>query len=99
MAAVSALGSAHWVFTRRLNPKVTGMGGCNNFFGSVKIDGNAIEFGPLGATRKACGEAIDDQESRFFQALEKVRSFELDQGLLFLLDNDGAQVLRLSRKS
>jgi heat shock protein HslJ len=79
--------------------KVAGMGGCNNFFGSVKIDGSMIEFGPLGATRKACGEAIDDQEFRFLQALEKVRSFEFDQGLLFLLDNDGAQVLRLSRKS
>ena len=79
--------------------KVTGMGGCNNFFGSVKTNGSAIEFGPLGATRKACGEAIDNQEFRFLQALEKARSFEVEQGLLFLLDNDGAQVLRLSRKS
>jgi hypothetical protein len=33
--------------------KVSGMGGCNNFFGSVKIDGHAIEFGPIGATRMA----------------------------------------------
>jgi heat shock protein HslJ len=78
--------------------KITGMGGCNNFFGSVKIDGSAIEFGPLAATRKACGEAIDHQEFRFFQALEKVRTFEFDQGLLFLLDNDRAQVVRLSQK-
>ena len=78
--------------------KITGMGGCNNFFGSVKIDGSAIEFGPLGATRKACGEAIDHQEFRFFQALEKVRSFEFGQGLLFLIDSEGKQVLRLSPK-
>ena len=79
--------------------KVTGMGGCNNFFGSVKIDGSAIAFGPLGATRMACGEAIDDQEFRFLQALEKTRSFAIEQGLLFLINNDGAQVLQLSRKS
>ncbi len=79
--------------------KVTGMGGCNNFFGSVKIDGSAIQFCPLGATRKACGDAIDNQEFRFFQVLEKVRSFEFDQGLLFFLDSEGKQVLRLSRKS
>lgn len=79
--------------------KVTGMGGCNNFFGAVKIDDLAIKLGPLGVTRKACGEAIDNQEDRFFQALEKVRSFEFDQGLLFLLDSEGKQVLRLSRKS
>ncbi len=79
--------------------KVIGMGGCNNFFGAVKIDGLAIKLGPLGATQKACGEAIDNQEFRFFQALEKVRSFEFDQGLLFLLDSEGKQVLRLSRKS
>ncbi len=75
------------------------MGGCNNFFGAVKIDGHAIKLGPLGATRNACGDAINDQELRFFQALEKVRSFEFDQGLLFLLDSEGKQVLRLSRKS
>ena len=56
------------------------MGGCNNFFGLVKIDGDTIEFGPIGATRKACGDAIDDQEFRFFQALEKARSFEIDRG-------------------
>ncbi len=79
--------------------KVIGMGGCNNFFGAVKIDDHAIKLGPLGGTRKACGEAIDNQEFRFFQALEKVRSFEFDQGLLFLLDREGTQVLRLSRKS
>ena len=79
--------------------KVTGMGGCNNFFGAVKIDDLAIKLGPLGATRKACGDAIDNQEFRFFQVLEKVRSFEFDQGLLFFLDSEGKQVLRLSRKS
>ncbi len=28
-----------------------------------------------------------------------VRSFEFDQGLLFFLDSEGKQVLRLSRKS
>jgi heat shock protein HslJ len=32
-----------------------------------KVDGHAIELGPLGATRKACGDAIDDQEFRFFK--------------------------------
>ncbi len=79
--------------------KVTGMGGCNNFFGSVKINGHAIEFGPIGATRKACGKAIDDQERQFFQRLGQVRSFTFDRGLLLLLDSDGRQVIRLSRKS
>jgi heat shock protein HslJ len=79
--------------------KVSGMGGCNNFFGSIEIDGVAIAFGPIGATRKACGEAIDDQEFRFFTALAKVRSFEYGEGLLILLDDKGGQLLRLSRKS
>jgi len=79
--------------------KISGMGGCNSYFGSVKIDGDAIEFGPIGATRMACGEAIDDQERRFFQGLGQVRSFTFDRGLLLLLDSDGRQVIRLSRKS
>jgi len=79
--------------------KVSGMGGCNAFFGSVKIDGHAIEFGPIGVTRKACGKAIDDQERKFFRGLEQVRSYTFERGLLLLLDGDGRQVIRLSLKS
>ena len=80
--------------------EVTGTGGCNSYFGSADIDGDRIRFGALGSTRMACPEAIMDQESRFFAALELVRHWRVDPaGHLHLMDEDGATVVRLSRQS
>ncbi len=82
--------------------QMLGNGGCNHYLGTVKIDGNSIEFGslgfdPPGASRNECGEAIDDQELKFFGALEKTRSFAFDNELLLLLGVDGKQLLQLRR--
>lgn len=57
---------------------VSGFGGCNRFRGHAEISGAAISFGPLAATRKMCPPAIFDQETKFFRALDAVRSFERD---------------------
>ncbi|MEZ5863632.1 MAG: META domain-containing protein [Geminicoccaceae bacterium] len=77
---------------------VSGFGGCNRYFGEAEIDGDKIRFGALGSTRMACPEAIMDQESRFFAALELVRFWRVEPtGLLHLLDKDGTTIIRLSR--
>lgn len=80
--------------------EVTGTGGCNNYFGEADIDGDRIRFGALGSTRMACPEAVMDQESRYFAALELVRRWRVEPtGLLHLLDEDGVTVVRFSRQS
>ena len=78
---------------------VTGNGGCNRFFGTVKLTGDVLEVGPLGTTRMACPETIMDQENRFLKALEATRSYRLDDatGLLYFSDEQGKLVLRLSQ--
>jgi len=53
---------------------VNGSGGCNNFSGTAKVDGDRIEIGPLAATQKACISALADQEQKFFTALANARS-------------------------
>jgi heat shock protein HslJ len=52
--------------------RVAGFGGCNNFSGSWKLDGNKLSLGPLAATRKACvqPEGVMAQEAAFLRALE-----------------------------
>lgn len=72
-----------------------GSGGCNSFRGTYKLDGVGLTLGPLAGTRRACPEAIMDQEARFHDALGRVRSFRIEQGLLYLLDEQGRAVLRL----
>lgn len=77
--------------------QVSGNAGCNRYFGSVSISGAALSFGPLGATRMACPDAVSDQEDRFLDALTKVVGFSFADGKLLLSDRDGAALVRLSR--
>ena len=77
--------------------KVGGDGGCNRFFGTVEIDGGAIAFGPLGATRRACGEAIDGQEISYLGALAKAAAFTLDADELVIVAADETLLLRFVR--
>ena len=72
-----------------------GLGGCNNFTGGYRLEGATLELGPLAGTRKACPPAIMDQEARFHDALGETRGYRFENGLLFLLDAQGAPVMRL----
>jgi heat shock protein HslJ len=78
--------------------RVAGSGGCNRYFGPVTIEGNAIRFGDLGATRMACVPALMDQEQTFFDALAATRSYRFDDlgHKLEFLGEDGAGLVRFS---
>jgi heat shock protein HslJ len=78
---------------------VTGMGGCNRYAGSANVDGNGIKFLPMASTRMACSAAVMRQESRFHAALEKVRSWRIDEPRqkLILLDGGGFEMMRFSK--
>ena len=76
--------------------KVGGNAGCNRYFGSVKVEGDQIEFGPLGATRKMCPESIMNQEDAFFKAVPEVVRWRIENGLLFLYSDGDSPILRLS---
>jgi heat shock protein HslJ len=79
--------------------KVAGRGGCNQFGGPALVSGNTVRFGPLASTKMACAaNAAMDQETRYFKALESTGSFRIDeQGRLVLVDEAGAERLRLAR--
>jgi heat shock protein HslJ len=79
--------------------KVTGNGGCNGYFGSVIIDGGAMSFGNLGATRMACPEPAMSQEERLLRALDSTRGYRLQGGNLVLLDGAGAALVRFRTES
>ena len=77
---------------------VAGDTGCNRYRGSAEISGASISFGPMAGTRKACVPALMDQETKFYQAIAKVVSWEVpDTGLLHLRDADGNTVIRAWR--
>jgi heat shock protein HslJ len=78
---------------------VNGMGGCNRYAGSAKIDGTTIKFLPMASTRMACSPAVMKQESKFHSTLEKVRTWRIDEARrkLILLDGQGFEMMRLSK--
>ena len=78
---------------------VNGMGGCNRYAGSAKIDGTAIKFLPMASTRMACSAAVMKQEGKFHNTLERVRTWRIDQAQrkLLLFDGGGFEMMRLSK--
>ncbi|WP_198378607.1 META domain-containing protein [Neoroseomonas rubea] len=77
--------------------RAAGRGGCNRFTGGYAVDGTALRFGALAATRMACAPALMEQEQRFFAAMADVRGWRIEHGRLLLTDAGGGVVLRLAR--
>lgn len=75
---------------------IGGTGGCNRYFGTATVDGNAITFGGIGSTRMFCtGDGVMEQESALFAALEQVVRFEASDNEMTLFDEAGVPAVVL----
>jgi heat shock protein HslJ len=74
--------------------QILGSAGCNRYFASYEIDGESISFGPVGATRRFCGqpEGIMEQENAYLAALGLSTSYRIQGDRLELIDEDGVRV-------
>lgn len=70
-----------------------GFSGCNNYTGEYRADGNALSFGPLAATLRACPDGME-QEQSMLRAFEDVASYAIDGDTLTLERPDGTAVMR-----
>lgn len=77
--------------------KVSGLSGCNRFFGSYKSEAASLTFSPLATTRKACPEPLMKLETRFLSTLEATRTFERDKTRLVLRNEAGEPMMRLAQ--
>jgi heat shock protein HslJ len=66
-----------------------GSGGCNDYNGTYTVSNQQMTISALASTRKACEQAVMDQESLYFRLLPTVSSYLIDQGKLVLLYQDG----------
>lgn len=99
----AALGASTWqlhgasagTFTLHIAAdKVTGMGGCNRYFGGITEQGDGIlTLSPLGATRMMCEGALADQEMNYLVTLGKVATFRIEERQLILADADEKPLL------
>ena len=78
--------------------KITGHGGCNRFFGALEQSESGFTIGPLGSTRMACPEPIMQREFAFLEALQNMKSYAIDNGVLRVLDESGNVIAELKRR-
>src|SRR5580658_584300 len=80
------------------NGRAAGNSSCNRFASSVEINGSKIKFGPVAATRMACGEdALTTQETQFLRFLSAANRFEIHDPFLLLFAQGYNQPLHFSR--
>jgi heat shock protein HslJ len=77
--------------------RVAGRGSCNRFFGSVEVSGESLKFGQMGSTRMACPEAVMNQESRYFKALESAERYTRNGDELLVYAQGFDKPLRFTR--
>jgi putative lipoprotein len=74
-----------------------GRGSCNSYFSQVELNGSALRFSAVGATRMACAPDIMAQETSYFDALTNTRFWHLEGERLVLTDNAGGILLAFTR--
>jgi len=78
--------------------RVSGSGGCNQYFGDYTVNGGELTVSGIGATKMFCGEpeGVMDQEALFLQALEKAARFEIREQSLTVFGAEGGVLLQFS---
>jgi putative lipoprotein len=64
--------------------RVTGKGGCNNYFSRAEFDGPKLTLAPAGSTMMACTGAKMEQESAYLKALGTVKAWRREGAKLVL---------------
>jgi heat shock protein HslJ len=67
---------------------VSGFSGCNSFFGSYTVDGNTIEFGDIGSSKKYCQEDKNNLERQFLAVLAKANNFTVGENSVSFLKDE-----------
>jgi heat shock protein HslJ len=76
----------------------SGFGGCNKLTGPYTLSGTTgVKIGPLVATKKACGTAVDQLESQYVTALSHATKYELAATTLTLRDGSNATQVTAER--
>jgi putative lipoprotein len=91
MAEGAPAKNASLIFTS--DGHVSGSGGCNRYFGTAKVEGSTIRFGDMGVTKMMCTGDVMAQEDKFFDALNKARSYSIGWGGKLHLEGEKGEAL------
>jgi heat shock protein HslJ len=77
-----------FIFFDEAKKQASGYAGCNRFFGGYELEGEALRFGPIGATKRACPDLEESVETEFFKILDATHGWRIVDGKLELLNGD-----------
>lgn len=96
---VSGIVNFNQPFTREpvltFSPKqnqVSGSTGCNRLFGKIFQEKNKLKLENIGTTRMACED--NGLEQAFLEKLETVEAYQIQDGVLMLIDNQNNTVIK-----
>ncbi len=72
---------------------LTGSGGCNTYTAGYTTSGKDLTISSPVATKMACNETTDQQESDYFYLLENSSSYEIKGSTLTIKDSTGQAIL------
>ncbi len=100
LESMTLAGKSEHIFPATLvvgEQKITGKGGCNNFFGKYELSGDKITLSKIGATRMYCQDA-SKFETKYLRALESVTGYTPKENRLVLTWDGGELVFSSSPK-
>jgi heat shock protein HslJ len=79
--------------------QVSGDTGCNTFSGPYTVEGDTITIGPLASTLRACADpGVDEQGTKYLQALALAKTFAVTGDRLDLFRADGGFAASFQKK-
>ena len=69
--------------------QITGLSGCNQYFGSYSIENENISIGEISSTRKYCGRRLYELEVEYFSGLREANFYKIeDEKLIVFKEKD-----------
>jgi heat shock protein HslJ len=78
---------------------ISGFSGVNSYFGSYRLDSDAISIGPLASTKMAGPESLMTLEQLYFNLLNSATGVSLSGDSLSLTNNGGNVILTFEQKT
>ncbi len=72
-----------------IDSNLTGNAGCNDYTARYSVRGNSIRIDPPSSNKKACDQAVMDQETAYLAALPQAEVYRFDNGQLVLTTSGG----------
>lgn len=73
--------------------RIGGSSGCNSYSASFEVEGSEVKIGPIVSTLMACPDPVMEQERVYLEALQKADSYNLSDGTLTFIDDEGNTIL------